>query len=51
MKLDISTQMAVEHVLAQKSKGSATWTAQVAHINEHVNVNALEPGNCSGRMP
>ena len=42
MKLDILTQMAVEHVLAQKSNESASWTAQVANINEYVSVKAVE---------
>ena len=39
MKLDISTQMAVEHVPAQKSKENAKWTTQAA-----------KPGNSSGRL-
>ena len=34
--------MAVEHVLAQKSKESAKWTTQVANINEYVSVNAAK---------
>ena len=42
--------MAVEHVLAQRSKENASWAAQVTIINEHVGVNAAEPGNFSGRM-
>ena len=51
MKLDVSIQMAVEHVLAEKSKESAKWTAQVANINKYVSVNAAEPRNSSLRMP
>ena len=47
MKLDISIQMAVEHVLAEKSKESAKWTAEVANINKYVSVNAAEPRNSS----
>ena len=43
--------MAVEYVLVQKSKESAKWTVQVANINEYVSVNAVEPGNSSGRLP
>ena len=50
MKLDISIQMIVGHVMSQKSKESAKWTAQVANINEYVGVNAAEPGNSSGGM-
>ena len=42
--------MAVEYVLAQKSKESAKERAQVANINEYVSINAGEPGNSSGRM-
>ena len=49
MKLDISIQMAVEQVLAQKSKERAIWTTQAANINEYASVNAAEPGDSSGR--
>ena len=51
MKLDILIRMAVEHVLAQKSKESAKWTTQVGNTNQYVSVNAAELGNYSGRMP
>ena len=51
MKLDITIQIAVEHVLAHKSKESDKWKGQVSNINEHVSVKAAEPGNPSGRMP
>ena len=39
--------MAVEHLLAQKPKESAKWTAQVTNINEYVSENAAEPGHSS----
>ena len=50
MKLDISIQIAVEHVLAQNSKESPKWRAQVANINQYVSANAAEPGNIFGGM-
>ena len=50
MKFDISIYMAVEHVLAQKSKENGSRTAQVTIINEHVNVNAVGPDSFSGSM-
>ena len=50
MKLDILIQMAVDHVLTQKSEESAKCTAQVTNINEDVSLNAAESGICSGGM-
>ena len=37
--------MAVEHLLAQKSKESGKWTAQETNINDYVRASAAEPGN------
>ena len=42
--------MAVEHVLAQKSKENESRPAQVTVINEHVNVNAVGPDSFCRRM-
>ena len=45
VKLDISIQIAAEHVLILKSKQRAKWRAQVTNINEYVSVNGAESGN------
>ena len=50
MKLDILIQVAVEHVLTQKSEESAKCTVQVTNINEDVSLNVAESGISSGRM-
>ena len=50
-KMNMIVHMAVEYVLFQKSMESAKWTAQVANINKYLSVNAVKPGNSSGRMP
>ena len=51
VKVDISIQIAVEHVLILKSKLRAKWRAQVTNINECASVNGAESGNSFGRMP
>ena len=42
--------MAVENVLAQRSKEHASWTAQVTIISEHVSINAAEPDSFSRKI-
>ena len=51
MKLDISIQMALEQVLAQKFKESAKFTAHETNVNEFLSVNTEEPRNSSRKMP
>ena len=50
MKLDVSIQMAVEQVLAQKFKECAKCTTHETNVNEFLSVNTEEPRNSSRKI-
>ena len=42
IKFDIAKQIKLDHVLAQRSRQSTTWTAQLSNINKYIYINATQ---------